>query len=831
MTGTEVTVNSSNTVNLGGERVQFTVNGITTDDFSLPNNEMGDPKAVAMQLQLRINDALRSKIESDKSASGKKASVTVSWDTTGNNGRGKFRIMSQQTGSNTSVTVTKMSSSLKTKLGLTSPTTATGSDAGTSYTIPANLKPFKISVNGTEVDVTLPGGTNIANRGALATALQNAINTKLTAATSSGTAPQVEVEWNTQYSRYIFKSTLKSEQSQIAFKQVDDTRWSRLLGFKLPKPEIGADPKTFRVEVDGVSSGLIRLPMGEYTDGHKFAQAVQQAINMDSLLVVEKKGVTVTFENGKLRIASNAVGNNTRVLVTGGAEDTLLKLGFAEKNPPVYGSDATSAKSATPGYMESEIMRPAPSEIKVGFGEQTLSLSVDGVDSGTITLPLMVAYSQSPDDFARTLQTKINADPTLRSARKSVGVSWTGTQFIFVSTTSGSDSSVKLKSMADGLRPKIGMVNPVSKNGVAAVSAKQATSAQMVSDKLEHTEPATSAQLTLGPVTISGAKPITLDDKDRDMQIRVNDHVLSIKLDAGPFSSHGKLATMIKSKINAALTAGGHTDRIDSEIIGNKIILKSEKSGVSSRLEMFNMPAGLVKIGFKSQDGFKSKELDISNDKKLKIENGQNVFSLSHKGQKIGPVTIPAKEYESGQALAKAVNTALSGKSGGGRSVTVSWNESSKRLVWNLSGTGADSQLSVMDMPYELRKKIGMIGVPEYVGSAESSMKEEWTSPANLKTFNMTVDGIATGDLTFPSAKYTSPKVMATKLQETVNASSALQSAGKSITVTWNSKEGRFFIKTAGTGKASSLEIKSMDARMMEKIWFLYTAGQVWQRY
>ena len=54
----------------------------------------------------------------------------------------------------------------------------------------------------------------------------------------------------------------------------------------------------------------------------------------------------------------------------------------------------------------------------------TFTISVDGTDSGTITLPATTYSSNTA--IASALQTAINADSTLSAASKSVSVKWTG---------------------------------------------------------------------------------------------------------------------------------------------------------------------------------------------------------------------------------------------------------------------------------------------------------------------------------------------------------------------------------------------------------------------
>lgn len=82
---------------------------------------------------------------------------------------------------------------------------------------------------------------------------------------------------------------------------------------------------TLTVRIDGVTSGLIDLTSGTETlSGPEIAVRLQSRINTDSTLLAAGKSVSVTYENGRLVIASNSEGPSAEAEVVGGSVRTLL---------------------------------------------------------------------------------------------------------------------------------------------------------------------------------------------------------------------------------------------------------------------------------------------------------------------------------------------------------------------------------------------------------------------------------------------------------------------------------------------------------------------------
>lgn len=102
---------------------------------------------------------------------------------------------------------------------------------------------------------------------------------------------------------------------------------------------VGTDNDTFKIQVDGIQSGLISLTQKDYSsDPNSLAAEIQTRINGDSTLKSSGVGVVVTYDNGANRfvIQSKSFGSASQVAIT--EADTLigstLGLQIAASNDP-----------------------------------------------------------------------------------------------------------------------------------------------------------------------------------------------------------------------------------------------------------------------------------------------------------------------------------------------------------------------------------------------------------------------------------------------------------------------------------------------------------------
>ena len=130
------------------------------------------------------------------------------------------------------------------------------------------------------------------------------------------------------------------------------------------------------------------------------------------------------------------------------------------------GSYAVAVSSMATSGSKSSSSLSAP--YTINSGNDTLKLTIDGVESGTITLAQQSYASLSA--LATELQTKINADTTLRAAEKGASVSVVGSTIEISSNSVGSTSSIKLNNgTGDSTLTTLGFDTNVSTNGADLV--------------------------------------------------------------------------------------------------------------------------------------------------------------------------------------------------------------------------------------------------------------------------------------------------------------------------------------------------------------------------
>jgi flagellar hook-associated protein 2 len=189
-----------------------------------------------------------------------------------------------------------------------------------------------------------------------------------------------------------------------------------------------------RVNIDGTQSNLISLTQKTYASGAELAAELQTLINNDTALKATNASVSVQYVDNRLQIQSNRQGTSSRVEVTQVGIDTTATLGLAT------GQGIATIEDATRGSLTGVDLAVAP--ITVNADNDTFSLKVNGVQSGTINLTAQ-AYG-SHTDLATELQTRINADATLKAAGAQVQVSVVNNRLQIQSTRYGTDSQVEI---------------------------------------------------------------------------------------------------------------------------------------------------------------------------------------------------------------------------------------------------------------------------------------------------------------------------------------------------------------------------------------------------
>jgi flagellar capping protein FliD len=253
-----------------------------------------------------------------------------------------------------------------------------------------------------------------------------------------------------------------------------------------PGITIGDSNDNLVVAIDGVTSGRIQLTQGSYATGAALAQEIQAKINADSVLQGAGVTATVTFNaaDNHFEIASARYGSSSNVAVTSVDTSTTADLGFsvADGQPgadvagTINGIGATGSgqflstpngpQPATAGYFQGMTMAGFATPLTLDATNNSFSLRVDGVGSGTIVLA--AGDYASGDALATEMQSKINADSALIAGGASVAVKYDAVskRFTVTSATTGSNSSVAFSNVAAGAIASLGL-------GVGAGTAGQ----------------------------------------------------------------------------------------------------------------------------------------------------------------------------------------------------------------------------------------------------------------------------------------------------------------------------------------------------------------------
>lgn len=85
------------------------------------------------------------------------------------------------------------------------------------------------------------------------------------------------------------------------------------------------------------------------------------------------------------------------------------------------------------------------------------------------------------------------------------------------------------------------------------------------------------------------------------------------------------------------------------------------------------------------------------------------------------------------------------------------------------------------------------------------------TIGADNDTLSLTVDGIASGEISLTQGDYTSGASLAAELQSRINGSQALQDAGASVAVSFDEAAGRFSITSQRFGSESEVRVNTVD--------------------
>ena len=289
---------------------------------------------------------------------------------------------------------------------------------------------------------------------------------------------------------------------------------------------------------------------------------------------------------------------------TSASDPSVNVVGFTSKT--TAGSYAVNVTQlATHGTLAgASLGAGAFAPITIGDTNDNLSVSIDGVASGSIALT-HGTYANG-NDLAKEIQTRINADSTLKAANVTASVSFNAADnhFEIASTRYGSTSSVGVNAVDSDTLATLGFTVGAPQAGLnvaGTINGVNATGSGQFLVAPNGPLPALSGYVQ-GGVVGDFTTPLTIDATNDNFAVRV-DGIASgtITLTDGAYASGAALATEMQTRINAdsALTAAGVSVTVTYDASQRRFTVSSASKGIGSSVGFTNIAAGVTTaLGF-----------------------------------------------------------------------------------------------------------------------------------------------------------------------------------------------------------------------------------------
>jgi flagellar hook-associated protein 2 len=166
------------------------------------------------------------------------------------------------------------------------------------------------------------------------------------------------------------------------------------------------------------------------------------ARSLADLGISTQKDDTLALDSAKLnsQLASNPSGVAAVFAVLGRPSDSNVVVTSSTTNTQAGRYVVNIAQAATQGALNGA----SPSSLTVGSGNDTFSVKVDGIQSGTIALTQKTYSSYA--ELAAEIQSSINGDGAIKASGVSVGVAYDAgnNRMVFTSQSYGASSQVEI---------------------------------------------------------------------------------------------------------------------------------------------------------------------------------------------------------------------------------------------------------------------------------------------------------------------------------------------------------------------------------------------------
>jgi flagellar capping protein FliD len=264
--------------------------------------------------------------------------------------------------------------------------------------------------------------------------------------------------------------------------------------------------------------------------------------------------------------------------------------------------DIDISQAATQATLVGAAVASLAGPITINDDNDTFSLTVDGIDSGSITLA-QGSYADGAE-LAVELQTQINQDSALKNAGARVDVNYDADnqQLILSSTQFGSSSNIGINSVDTNTLVDLGLdvVAASSNVGTDVEGTVNGIAGNGVGQFLSIPNgplPATAGVYEGASITSFDTPPLTIDANNNSFRVNV-DGVQSadIVLANGDYTTAQDLAEEITTQINAdaVLLGAEKSVQVTFDVANGRFEITSSSTGTQSQVNITSALAGVV---------------------------------------------------------------------------------------------------------------------------------------------------------------------------------------------------------------------------------------------
>ncbi len=284
------------------------------------------------------------------------------------------------------------------------------------------------------------------------------------------------------------------------------------------------------------------------------------------------------------------------------ASDTQIEFYGAQTITQAGAYDVEITQAGTQASYSGSAVAGLAGPIVVDDDNDTLSMTVDGISSGTITLA-QGSYATGAE-LATELQTQINADSALRAAGSIVEVTYDATnqQLVLRSTQFGSASNIGIDSVDTDTLADFGLdvVSHTSNLGTNVEGTVNGVSGIGTGQFLVipgGAVAATSGVYEGQSISTFGSPPLTIDATNDTFAVSVDGtNTADIVLTNGDYATAAELAAEIQSQINADSTLASleRSVSVSFDASNSRFEITSDRTGPNSRVSVVSASAGVV---------------------------------------------------------------------------------------------------------------------------------------------------------------------------------------------------------------------------------------------